>query len=202
MRSFTIKRLAAATFVGGALTLAPIALPAANAAPPVDCRDYQGFVTTQTSVSLSPSSPDRGDLFTATATVTMTDEEGSAPATGGTVTFKYAGATKTDPVVAGEASVNFTARSNGAVVATYSGVCPGGGATVLGSSRDRATIAGVEASAGGGGGVGGVAGGSGGIGGLASTGLDTQTQLFGLLGVGMVTVGGLSLMVHRRRTQS
>jgi hypothetical protein len=39
-------------------------------------------------------------------------------------------------------------------------------------------------------------------GGLAGTGLDTQTELYGILGAGLVAVGGLTLMVHRRRVQA
>ena len=67
-------------------------------------------------------------------------------------------------------------------------------------------VAGVEASRGGGNGNGDVAGvsgsgGGGSVAGLAATGVDSQTELFGLLGLGMVTVGGLSLLVHRRRAQ-
>jgi LPXTG-motif cell wall-anchored protein len=200
MFSRSVKRIAAATFAGAALTLTPVAMPAANAAPPVGCPSYQGATTTQTTVSISPSSPDRGETFTATANVTVA----GVPATGGTVTFRYNGKAKTDTVVAGEASVTFVARVNGAVVARYSGVCPGGAAAVAQSSRGTADILGVEAFGGrSNAGVGGVAGGSGGggIGGLAATGLDSQTELFGLLGAGLVAVGGLSLMVHRRRTQ-
>jgi LPXTG-motif cell wall-anchored protein len=93
------------------------------------------------------------------------------------------------------------------LTAVYSGLCS---ADVLDTSTDTAIVAGVEASAGGNGGaarpgasIGGVTGGSGGSssGGLASTGVDSQTELYGLLGVGLVTVGGLTLMVHRRRVQ-
>jgi hypothetical protein len=38
--------------------------------------------------------------------------------------------------------------------------------------------------------------------GLAGTGLDAQTELYGVLGLGLVTVGGLTLLVHRRRVQA
>jgi phage terminase large subunit-like protein len=206
MRFLTIKRLAAATFVGGALTLAPIAMPAANAAP-ADCPNYAVTMTTQTSVSVSPSNLNPGQTFTATATVTTA---GGVPVTGGSVEFQYRGIEKTDSTVGagGTFSVTFTARKGRSpVVARFEGQCLAG-SVASGESRDSApVIAGVEASAGGGSGngggagIGGVSGGST-IGGLAGTGMDTQTQLFGLLGVGMVTVGGLSLMVHRRRTQS
>ena len=204
MLSLTVKRFAAATFVGGALALSPVAMPAANAAPPVGCQGYVGAITTQTDLVISPSNLSVGDTFTATATVTAND----VAVTGGTVTFSYANVTKTDTVEGGEASVTFQARRGRIPVrATYSGVCPGSAVEVLGSSSDRApVVAGVSASAGGGiGGVaggGGVAGASGSVGGLAGTGLDTQTELFGVLGVGMLTVGGLSLMVHRRRVQA
>ena len=104
--------------------------------------------------------------------------------------------------MAGSASAGFTAiEGRNSVTATYSGVCAGGAGTdVLGSSSSTVpVIAGVEASAGGNGGV---SGDDSGVGGLAATGLDNQTELFGLLGAGMVAVGGLTLLVHRRRVQA
>jgi LPXTG-motif cell wall-anchored protein len=39
------------------------------------------------------------------------------------------------------------------------------------------------------------------VAGLAATGADSQTELFGVLGLGLVTVGGLTLLVRRRRVQ-
>lgn len=198
MFSTTAKRIVAATFVGGIVALSPIVAPAANAAPPQGCEEYQGAITTRTTVTISPSRGlEAGDSFTATANVTAS----GVPVSGGTVTFTYAGDSQSDTVVGGSASAGFTAvegRSN--VVATYSGICPGGAGTdVLGSSATRApVVAGVEA------GVGGTGAGNGGgnVGGLAATGLDNQTELFGLLGAGMVAVGGLTLLVHRRRVQA
>ena len=204
-----IKRLAAAVAAGGVVALAPVAMPAANAAPPVACPEYQGFVTTSTTLSVSPANPGVGDAFTVTATV----RADGVPADGGTVDFSYAGQTESDTVEAGQASVEFTAvQGSNTVTGTYTGLCSGG-ADVLGTSADsQPIVAGVEASAGGNGGaarpganIGGVTGGTGGSGstsgGLASTGVDSQTELYGLLGIGLVTVGGLTLMVHRRRVQ-
>jgi LPXTG-motif cell wall-anchored protein len=198
------KRLAAAAAAGGVVALAPVAMPAANAAPPGACQDYQSFVTTTTTLSISPANPDAGDAFTATASVTADGEAAQE----GSVDFTYAGQTGSDEVDAGQASVTFTAvDGSNPLTAVYSGLCS---ADVLDTSTDTAIVAGVEASAGGNGGaarpgatIGGVTGGSGGSssGGLASTGVDSQTELYGLLGVGLVTVGGLTLMVHRRRVQ-
>jgi LPXTG-motif cell wall-anchored protein len=201
------KRLAAAAAAGGVVALAPVAMPAANAAPPPACPQYTSFVTTTTTVSNSPTNPDVGETFTATATVSRD----GGPAEGGTVDFTYAEQSKSDVVEAGEASVTFTAvEGTNDVIASYTGLCSGG-ADVLGTSSDsQPVVLGVEGSAGGNGGaarpgasIGGVTGGSGGSssGGLASTGVDSQTELYGLLGVGLVTVGGLTLMVHRRRVQ-
>jgi LPXTG-motif cell wall-anchored protein len=198
------KRLAAAAAAGGVVALAPVAMPAANAAPPGACQDYQSFVTTTTTLSISPANPDAGDAFTATASVTADGEAAQE----GSVDFTYAGQTGSDEVDAGQASVTFTAvDGSNPLTAVYSGLCS---ADVLDTSTDTAIVAGVEGSAGGNGGaarpgatIGGVTGGSGGSssGGLASTGVDSQTELYGLLGVGLVTVGGLTLMVHRRRVQ-
>jgi LPXTG-motif cell wall-anchored protein len=215
------KRLAAAAAAGGVVALAPVAMPAANAAPPGACQDYQSFVTTTTTLSISPANPDAGDAFTATASVTADGEAAQE----GSVDFTYAGQTGSDEVDAGQASVTFTAvDGSNPLTAVYSGLCSAdvldtstytglcsGGADVLGTSSDsQPVVLGVEGSAGGNGGaarpgatIGGVTGGSGGSssGGLASTGVDSQTELYGLLGVGLVTVGGLTLMVHRRRVQ-
>ena len=72
-------------------------------------------------------------------------------------------------------------------------------------------VLGVEASSGNGNGNGrsgtnlagvGAGSGSGSSGGLAATGVDTQTELLGAVGLGLLTVGGLSLVVHRRRVQA
>ena len=199
MFSTTAKRIVAATFVGGIVALSPIVAPAANAAPPVGCEEYQGAITTQTTVTISPSSGlEPGDSFTATANVTASD----VPVSGGTVEFTYASQSDSGSVIGGSASAVFTAvEGRNTVVATYSGVCPGG-ADVLGSSASRVpVVAGVEATAGGSG-NGGVSGDDAGVGGLAATGLNNQTELFGLLGAGMVAVGGLTLLVHRRRVQA
>ena len=132
-------------------------------------------------------------------------------------------------VNAGEASATFTAEQGRfALSANYAGQCLNGGAAIDPSADTQPIVAGVEAFGGNGGGNGsgagngsggsgngggaarpaatiaGVSGGSGSgstVGGLASTGIDSQTELYGLLGLGLVTVGGLTLLVHRRRVQ-
>jgi len=110
-------------------------------------------------------------------------------------------------VSGGSASASFTAqRGRTPISASFSGECLAG-SVANGTSSDRTPIvAGVEASRGNGGGNSGVAGvsgsGGGNVAGLAATGVDSQTELFGLLGLGMVTVGGLSLLVHRRRVRA
>ena len=206
MLSQSIKRITAAGFAGSLLAIAPVALPAADAAPATGCRQYAVQLTTTTTLSVSPEGPySVGQAFTATATVTV-DGTGQ-PAQGGEVVFKYGTASKTVAVSGGSASASFTAkRGRTPISATFSGECLAG-SVANGTSSDRAPIvAGVEASRGGGNGNGGLAGGSGSggggnVAGLAA-GVDSQTELFGLLGLGMVTVGGLSLLVHRRRVQA
>jgi len=202
MFSTTAKRLVAGTFVGGIVALSPVVAPAANAAPVAAAKcSYSAPVTTTTTLTLSPSTVARGQQFTATAKVTASPA--SAPVPTGTVVFKYKGDTQTATLVGGSASVTYTSRGPGAVKATYQGVCAGG-ISSIGSSKSGPSILGEEASRGNGGGNGngGVAGTDAGIGGLAATGLDNQTELFGVLGAGMVTVGGLALLVHRRRVQA
>jgi len=213
MLSQTAKRIAAAGIAGGVLGIAPVAIPAAQAAPPQGCPAYAVASTTTTTLSVTPAGPYTvGQSFTATAEVTV-DSTG-APVTSGSVLFRYASSTKTVAVSAGKASASFTAkRGRTPISATFSGECLVG-SVANGTSADRQPIvAGVEASAGGngnGGGGNGNGNGNGiagvdastGIGGLAATGLDTQTELFGLLGAGMVAVGGLTLVVRRRRVQA
>jgi len=200
----SLKRLAAATLAGGALAMTPVLLPAASAAP--DC-NYPAAMSSTTTVSVSPSNPTSGRSFTATATVTINGAQSGGPASGGTVAFKYKNQRATVNVVGGSASTTFTAGpGRGQVKATYSGTCIGG-VTGVDSSSDGLVL-GVEANAGGNGnnrggaGLAGVDAGSGGTGGLAATGADTKTELLGGLGLGLVAVGGLSLMVHRRRVQA
>lgn len=206
MLSQSIKRITAAGFAGSLLAIAPVALPAADAAPATGCRQYAVQSTTTTTLSVSPAGPySVGQSFTATATVTV-DGTGQ-PAQGGEVAFKYGAVSKTVAVSGGSASASFTAkRGRTPISATFSGECLAG-SVANGTSSDRTPIvAGVEASRGNGGGNSGVAGvsgsGGGNVAGLAATGVDSQTELFGLLGLGMVTVGGLSLLVHRRRVQA
>ena len=200
----SIKRFAAALFVGGALAVSPVMMPAASAAP--NCPAYAGTISTTTTVTVSPTNPAQGSSFTATATVT--NDSTGAPVSGGTVEFKYKNQRATVAVTGGEASTTFTAGpGRGQVKATYSGVCVGGVAAV--DSSSDGFVLGVEASSGNGNGNGrsgtnlaGVGAGSGGSGGLAATGVDTQTELLGAVGLGLLTVGGLSLVVHRRRVQA
>ena len=214
MLSNTAKRIAAATLAGGALAVSPMVMPAAQAAPPAGCPAYAVQSTTTTTLTLSPAGPySRGEGFTATASVTV-DGTG-AGAQGGTVTFKYRNVTQTETVSGGSASAEFTARpGRSPITASYSGECLTTGSVANGTSADRVpVVAGVSATAGGGNGgngnggnIGGVSGNAGGgnsgIAGLAATGMDSQTELFGLLGVGMVAVGGLTLAVRRRRIEA
>ena len=217
MLAHTAKRITVAGFAGSLLAIAPVALPAADAAPATGCKQYAVASTTTTSLSLSPQGPySVGQSFTATATVTV-DGTG-APAQGGTVVFQYRSVKKSVAVSGGTASASFTAlRGSTPISATFSGECLAG-SVANGTSSDRqAVVAGVEASRGNGGnsaaGTGGNGGGSGIAGvsastgggtvaGLAATGADSQTELFGVLGLGLVTVGGLTLVVRRRRVQS
>jgi LPXTG-motif cell wall-anchored protein len=204
----TVKRLATAIAAGGVFAIAPVAIPAASAAPAA-CPNYSVAGTTTTSLSISPANPNVGDAFTATASVLTS---GSKPVDGGVVSFSYAGQTAQDAVQNGEASATFTAEQGRFVLsARYAGNCFDDQTSIDPSTDTQPIVAGVEASAGNGGGaarpgatIGGVtgSGGSGSaVGGLANTGVDSQTELYGLLGLGLVTVGGLTLMVHRRRVQ-
>jgi LPXTG-motif cell wall-anchored protein len=209
MLTQSIKRITAAGFAGSLLAIAPVALPAADAAPATGCRAYAVQSTTTTTLSVSPAGPyNVGQTFTATATVTV--DGTSQPAQSGEVVFQYGSASKTQTVSGGSASASFTAkRGRTSISATFSGECLAG-SVANGTSSDRMPIvAGVEASRGNGNGNGnsGVAGvsgsgGGGNVAGLAATGVDSQTELFGVLGLGMVTVGGLSLLVRRRRVQA
>lgn len=213
MLTQSIKRITAAGFAGSLLAIAPVALPAADAAPVSGCKQYAVASTTTTTLSLSPESPYAvGQSFTATATVTV-DGTGQ-PAQGGQVVFRYGSTSKTVAVSGGTASASFTAKKGRtAITATFSGECLAN-SVANGTSSDRvAVVAGVEASRGSGGsggnsggdsGIAGVSGSSGGgnVAGLAATGVDNQTELFGVLGLGLVTVGGLTLVVRRRRVQA
>ena len=204
MRNTTISRTVAAGFVGALFTLSPLAVTSAHAAPPADCPTYPNQVTTSITVTTTPTSPSVGQTFTASATVVADN----APVGSGTVTFSYAGGSSTASLSDGVASTTFTAQKGRLpVTATYSGSCQTGG-VALGTSDSRSpVVAGVSATRGGGDGSGStVAGVSGtrtsGAAGLAGTGLDAQTELYGVLGLGLVTVGGLTLLVHRRRVQA
>ena len=217
MLTQTAKRITVAGFAGSLLAIAPVALPAADAAPATGCRQYAVASTTTTTQSLSPQGPyGIGQGFTATATVQV-DATGTAPSSGD-VTFTYGSSTKTVAVSGGTASAAFTAKKGRTQIsATFSGECLGN-SVANGTSSDRtAVVAGVEASRGKGGlsttggtggdpgdsGIAGVSASSGGgtVAGLAATGADSQTELFGVLGLGLVTVGGLTLLVRRRRVQ-
>lgn len=209
MISHTAKRIAAATIAGGVLAVSPMVLPAAQAAPATGCPAYAVTSTTTTTLTLSPAGPYAvGDTFTATATVRV-DGTGT-PAGSGSVTFKYRNVRKTVALSGGSASASFVARpGRSPISAAFSGECLAGSVS-NGTSGDRLpVVAGVSATAGGGNGnggnggtVGGVSGSGGIVGGLAATGLDTQTELYGLLGLGLVTVGGLTLVVRRRRVEA
>ena len=199
------RRIAAIIFGGGLLLASSMLLaPAANAAPVSGAAKcpYNAPITTTTTLKLSPSSVAKGQSFTATATVTAS----AGPVPTGTVVFTYGGHTKTGTLVGGKASVTFKATTSGAVRAVYQGLCAGGQAAV-GSSVSGPVVLGISGSRGHGGGSGNggsgtVAGTSAGIGGLAATGVNSQTELLGALGAGLVVVGGLALIVHRRRVEA
>jgi len=219
----TVKRLATAIAAGGVLAIAPVAIPAATAAP-ADCPGYQVSQTATILLSVSPANPGVGDPFTTTVSVLT----GGVPVPGGKVIFNYGTQpAQTKPVRAGTASATFIAENGAfALSARYVGDCLEDGTAIDPTTETQPIVAGVAAFGGGGnggshnvgaarpgatiggvGGVGGVSGGSGSTGSgstagtLASTGVDSQTELYGLLGLGLVTVGGLTLMVHRRRVQ-
>ena len=199
MLTHVFTRIAAATFGGGLLAASLLVAPAANAVPGVDepCGTYSDGITTTTVLSIDPDPAVQGETFTATADVTVS--EGAAA---GSVTFSYGGSDQTVPLTptgasTGTASADFTAGSDTTITATYNGVCVGQ-VTPVNSSSD---ILGIYAVAGGGGDGGDGGDGGSNLGGLADTGLDTRTELMGLLGVGLLAVGGLTLMVHRRRVE-
>lgn len=207
----TAKRIAAATLVGGALAVSPMVLPTAQAAPVANCAVYTSNVTTTTTVTLATGSLVPRTGFTVRATVTIDGAPSGAPALGGTVTFRYRDQTQIVDVVNGVAtSTEFIARRGGGqVIASYSGLCVAGVSATspgfnIGTSTGRLPIvAGVSATAGGGPVVAGVSASRGpSVAGLAATGLDSQTELFGVLGLGLVTVGGLTLVMRRRRIQA
>ena len=215
MLTQSIKRITAAGFAGSLLAIAPVALPAADAAPVQGCKQYAVSSTTTTSLSLSPQGPYAvGQSFTATATVTV-DGTGQ-PARAARSSSSTAPPARPSRSRVGPASASFTAKKGRTPIsATFSGECLAN-SIANGTSSDRvAVVAGVEASRGKGGlstnggnsgnsGVAGVSGSSGGgnVAGLAATGADSQTELFGVLGLGLVTVGGLTLVVRRRRVQA
>src|SRR6478672_956191 len=152
MLTQTIKRITAAGFAGSLLAIAPVALPAADAAPVSGCKHYAVASTTTTTLSLSPQGPYTvGQSFTATATVTV-DGTGR-PAQGGEVDFRYGPISKTVAVSGGTASASFTAKKGRTPIsATFSGECLAN-SVANGTSSDRVpVVAGVEASRGNGGG--------------------------------------------------
>ena len=110
MLTQSIKRITVAGFAGSLVAIAPVALPAADAAPATGCRQYAVQSTTTTTLSVSPQGPySVGQSFTATATVTV-DGTGQ-PAQGGEVVFSYGSTSKTVAVAGGSASASFTAKT-------------------------------------------------------------------------------------------
>ncbi len=163
MLTQSIKRITAAGFAGSLLAIAPMVLPAADAAPATGCRQYAVQSTTTTTLSVSPAGPySVGQSFTATA-----DGHGRRHRPAGSGRQRSSSSTarprKTVAVSGGSASATFTAkRGRTPISATFSGECLAG-SVANGTSADRTPIvAGVEASRGGGGnGNSGVAGVSG-----------------------------------------
>ncbi len=197
----SLKRFAAAALTGGALVLSPVMMPAASAAP--NCPTYASTISTTTTLSVNPGNPSSGQSFTATATVT--NDATGGPVSGGTVAFKYKNQRATVDVVGGSASTTFTAGPGaGRISASYSGVCVNGVAAV--DSSSDAFVLGVESNNGNNGNNRPGSSVSGGSnvrgGGLANTGLDNATELFAGLGLGLLALGGASLIIHRRRVQA
>ena len=87
MFSHSTRRLLGGGAAAGVLVLSPLALVAPAHAAPGTCPAYAAAASSETSVSVSPNEVSPGEGFTATATVTI---DGTAPATEGTVYFKYA----------------------------------------------------------------------------------------------------------------
>jgi hypothetical protein len=180
------------------------------------CPSYGTPAQTTTTVGTTPSNPQPGETFTATATVEVDGE----PVTGGEVVFTYRGEKDRQPVVDGTATSRpFTAKDgrNQEVRANYRGSCSNGTATIAAS--EGAQILGAEAFAAGGTNTGGTGGtgaagasdgggtlgaagtnaGGGAVGGLAATGLSPAAQLIGLTGVALVIAGASTLVIRRRR---
>jgi LPXTG-motif cell wall-anchored protein len=192
----TARRLAALTLVGGLAVVPQLVAPAANAAE--EC--YAAPTTSDTALSISPANPTVGQPFTATATVSAA----GTPVTSGTVTFGYAGTSQPVAVSAGVASTQFTAQSAPSdVTASYAGECLSGSATVGVSSQSvpvpAPTVAGVEENA-----PPPTVAGTSAVApaGLAATGVDTGTELLGVAGLGLLAIGGATLLLRRRRSQA
>ena len=202
MFSTTAKRIVAATFVGGIVALSPVVVaPAANAAPvgvpPTAvqrCRHHHDDADAEPE-HRGPRRDVHGDRQ-------GHREPAGAPVPTGTVVFKYKGTTKTATLSGGTASVTFTSQRTGRRGGDLLRACAPGASPPSAPAPPARSSWVKRPRAAAGNGNGGVAGTSAGIGGLAATGLDNQTELFGVLGAGMVTVGGLALLVHRRRVQA
>ena len=178
----TARRLAASTLVGGLAAVVPqLVAPAANAT--TEC--YSAPTIADTALTISPAAPAVGRPFTATATVSSA----GTPVTGGTVIFSYAGTSSSGAVSGGVATARFTTQSGQSdVSASYVGECLAGAAAagftspVVGGVQESAPVPRA--------------------GGLAPTGLDSDTEVIGLLGAGLVAVGGVTLLVRRRRANA
>jgi LPXTG-motif cell wall-anchored protein len=193
----TARRLAASTFIGGLAVVPVLMAPAAEAAP--EC--YSGTTTSQTTLSINPTTPTVSQPFTVTANVTTA----GVPAASGTVTFSYAGSSQPVAVSGGTASAGFTAQATPSnVTAAFAGECTSGGSSIGFSSQTTPvtpapTVGGVQASS-----APNVSGRAAPqvAGTLASTGVDRGTELFALAGAGLVAAGGVTLLVRRRRSQA
>jgi hypothetical protein len=206
------------------------AASAVDGQPPAECADYESPATSSTTLTLDPSQPEAGDDFTAIADVLVAGVEATQGTV--TFTFNgeavdvpvEAGRAETVFTVP-------TSGGQFNVTASFEGICVLGTSAdtaAEGSSDSAGFVAGVEGTDGGDDTNGGTTGGSstGGTtsgsnragtsagvngvtgdtgsstGSLGGTGVDTQTELYGLIGLGLVAVGGMSLMVHRRRIQA
>src|SRR4051812_42540627 len=146
----TVKRLATAIAAGGVLAIAPVAIPAATAAP-ADCADYPVSQTATILLSVSPANPGVGDPFTTTVSVLT----GGVPVPGGNVIFTYAGQTRTVPVNPGTAPATFVAEDGRfALSARYVGECLEDGTAIAPATDTQPIVAGKAAFGGGNGGNG------------------------------------------------
>jgi hypothetical protein len=208
------------------------AASAVDGQPPAECADYESPATSSTTVSIEPSEPEAGDTFTATAEVLVAGAPAQSGTVTFTFNGNAKDVDVVDGIAQAEFTVPTSGGNFEVLASFDGICVTGAGATAANGSSDSAGfVAGVEDTSGGddsnGGSTGGTstggttgtttgsnrAGTSAGVNGvtgdtgsstgsLGGTGVDTQTELYALIGLGLVAVGGMSLMVHRRRVQA